>query len=80
VGACIGLAAGIVLALLISKGGIPMPPPPNSNVGYTASIQLVPSVLALAFVVGIGATVGAALIPAYRVSRTVIVDALRFNI
>lgn len=79
-GALIGLLLGTALALMISSVGIPMPPPPNSNVGYTASIQLVPAGLLLAFVTGVGATIGAAVVPAYRVSRTMIVDALRFNV
>jgi len=34
----------------------------------------------LAFLVGVGATVTAALMPARKVSRTPIVDALRYNI
>jgi putative ABC transport system permease protein len=54
-----------------------MPAPPNSNVGYTASIAVVPSVLAGAFLVGLLATVLASVLPARRVSRLAIVDALR---
>jgi len=69
-----------VLATAISTVGIPMPPPPNGNVGYTAIIRIVPSVLAMAFVVGLAATLLAALLPALKVSRTPVVDALRANI
>lgn len=79
-GAVLGLIIGVVVALLASKIGIPMPPPPNSNVGYTASIRLLPDTVLMSFVVGIIATVTAALLPARRVSRTPIVDALRYNI
>src|SRR6185436_17101670 len=46
IGAALGVALGVVLALGISAIGIPMPPPPNGNLGYTASIRVVPSVLA----------------------------------
>ena len=79
VGAILGIVIGTALALAISAIGIPMPPPPNANVGYTARIQVVPSVLAMAFAVGFLATVLAALFPASRVVRTPIVDALRQN-
>lgn len=77
VGATLGVAVGAALALAISAIGIPMPPPPNSNVGYVASIRLVPSGLVAAFVIGFFATVLASVLPARRVTRTPIVDALR---
>jgi putative ABC transport system permease protein len=57
-----------------------MPPPPNANLGYTAHIQLMPSALVMAFLVGVIATVLAVLWPAARVSRIPIIDALRSNI
>jgi putative ABC transport system permease protein len=80
IGAILGVAGGIVLATAISTVGIPMPPPPNGNVGYTAIIRIVPSVLAMASMVGLAATLLAALLPALKVSRTPVVDALRANI
>jgi putative ABC transport system permease protein len=76
-GALIGVALGIGLAWLISAIGIPMPPPPNSNLEFTAAIQVVPSVVAGAFFVGGLATVLASVAPALRVSRLPIVEALR---
>jgi putative ABC transport system permease protein len=76
-GAFLGCILGLALAVGISAVGIPMPAPPNSNVGYTASIAVVPSVLAGAFLVGLLATVLASVLPARRVSRLAIVDALR---
>lgn len=79
-GATIGLVFGWLLALAVSGVGIPMPPPPNSNLGYTAAIRLLPDTLLTAFAVGLLATLGAALLPARRVSRTPIIDALRYNI
>lgn len=80
IGSAIGVLLGVALALGISAVGIPMPPPPNGNLGYTASIRIVPSVLAMAFLVGFVATTLAALLPAYRVSRIAVADALRANI
>lgn len=79
-GGIIGVVLGLLLAWLISAIGIPMPPPPNANIGYTAQIRLSPSTLAIGFAVGFFATVLAALIPARRVSRTPVVDALRQNV
>jgi putative ABC transport system permease protein len=80
IGSSIGVVVGIVMALGISAVGIPMPPPPNANIGYTAHIQIVPSTLFLSFAIGFIATVVATLLPARRVSRTPIIDALRQNI
>lgn len=79
-GALAGVLFGMVLALIISAIGIPMPPPPNSDIAYTAHIQIVPSVVAGAFTVGLVATVLAAIIPALRVRRIPVVDALRQSI
>ncbi len=80
IGAGVGLLLGVGLALAISAIGIPMPPPPNSDLGYTAHILLVPSVVVGAFAVGLIATVAAALLPAARVRRIPVVDALRQSI
>ena len=78
-GSCLGVGIGVLLALVISAIGIPMPPPPNANLGYMAQIQIVPSVLLLSFMIGLGATVLASLLPARQVSRTQVVEALRQN-
>jgi putative ABC transport system permease protein len=79
-GSGLGVVLGIVLALAISAVGIPMPPPPNADLSYIAHIQVVPSVIAGAFGVGLVATVLAALLPAARVRTIPVVDALRQNI
>ena len=79
-GAGLGVVFGVVLAWSISGIGIEMPPPPNSEIGYTASIRLVPHVIVMAFGVGAAATLLAALLPAYRVAKMPVVDALRKNV
>ena len=76
-GATLGVVTGITLAFIISAIGIPMPPPPNANLGYTAHIRIVPATLTTAFMIGIAATFLASLLPALRVARTPVVDALR---
>lgn len=77
IGAALGVVVGSILAVVISAIGIPMPPPPNANVGYTAVIRLLPSTVMTAFLIGFFATALAAVFPARRVSGTSIVDALR---
>ena len=79
IGGGVGVLLGVLLAFVLSAVGIEMPPPPNANLGYVAHIRVVPQVLVLGFVVGLGATTLAALIPAWRVSRIAPVDALRKN-
>ncbi len=80
IGCIIGIVLGLITAHIISSIGIPMPPPPNANIGYTAQIQIVPSVLLLSFIIGLSATVLAAILPAKQVSKTPVVEALRQNI
>ena len=77
IGSLIGIVVGIVLALGISAIGIPMPPPPNADLGYTSRILLVPGTIALAFVIGVLAALLASLLPARQVSRMGIAEALR---
>ncbi|WP_313950178.1 ABC transporter permease [Accumulibacter sp.] len=76
-GAVLGIVLGSVSAWLISAIGIPMPPPPNANIGYTALIRLTAVDVLTAGAVGFVATCLAAIIPARRASRVLIVDALR---
>jgi putative ABC transport system permease protein len=80
IGATIGVVLGLALAWVISAVGLPMPPPPNADRGYTAQIRVYPVTVLIAFAVGFAATVLAAPLAARRVSRTPIVDALRQNI
>ena len=80
VGSVIGIVVGIGLAYGISKVGLPMPPPPNANAGYTAYIRIVPAVCIAAFLIGTAATIVSALLTCRRPTRVPIADALRQNI
>ena len=80
VGSALGVGIGVLLGWVISEVGIPMPPPPNSNVGYTAHVRLLPTVLLSAFTVGFSATILSAMLAARGATRTAIVDALRQTI
>jgi putative ABC transport system permease protein len=76
-GSVVGVLVGIGLAALISGIGIPMPPPPNADLGYTAYIRVVPSSVGLAFLVGVVAAVAASAMPAIRMTRMPVVEQLR---
>jgi putative ABC transport system permease protein len=79
-GAVLGMGVGCLAGWLISMIGIPMPPPPNANLGYTATIRLSLESVLEAGGIGFVATCLAALRPARRVSRLDVVDALRHGI
>ncbi len=79
IGSAVGVGLGLVIAGIINGLQIEMPPPPNSNGSYFAGIQLKPSILMAAFVVGFLATPLTALLPARRIARLPVVDALRMN-
>lgn len=79
-GAVLGIALGCLAALGISAIGIPMPPPPNANLGYTALIRLVPSSILIAGMIGFSAAVLATIIPARRAAGLDIVEALRHGV
>lgn len=79
IGSGLGVVLGIAAALLISSIGIPMPPPPNANLGYMATIQLAPIDILVSFVIGFLATTAACLWPGIRVTNLPVIDALRQN-
>jgi putative ABC transport system permease protein len=79
-GAGLGVLVGTVVATVVSGIGIPMPPPPGSNIGYVGHIRLVPWILAAAAVIGMLAALLAAILPGRRASRLPAVEALRHNL
>ena len=80
----IGGLAGVVCAWLVhyavSKVGIPMPPPPNADLPYIAYIRFTPQAAMVGFGISFVATILAALVPAFRVSRVQVVEALRQSV
>ena len=77
IGGLIGVAAGTVLAYLISLVGIPMPPPPGATVGWTAHIKIVPQLLMVSFSIALISSFVSSFYPAFKASRLIIADALR---
>lgn len=76
-GGIVGITLGYGIAEILSFIGIPMPPPPGMETGFTAQINvtftLAMDALALAFVT----TLIASIMPAWKASRMNIVDSLR---
>lgn len=77
IGSILGMLFGCIAAWSISAIGIPMPPPPNANIGYEAVIRLIPLDILIAGEIGLIAATLASIIPAKRASHLMIVDALR---
>lgn len=80
IGGLLGMILGCLAALGISAIGIPMPPPPNANLGYTALIRLDATSVLVAGAIGFIACVLAAIIPARRAAKADIVEALRHGV
>ena len=80
IGGLVGMILGCLAALGISAIGIPMPPPPNANLGYTALIRLDATSVLFAGAIGFIACVLAAIFPARRAAKADIVEALRHGV
>jgi putative ABC transport system permease protein len=78
-GGLLGLALGVPLAELISSIGIPMPPPPGMDSGYTGEILLTWKIAIEAAALAVCTALVASILPAWKASRMQIVDALRHN-
>jgi len=78
-GGALGLTSGFVLARILSYVGIPMPPPPGREVGFSAEIILTLPLASWAFAMAAVSTVLASIYPAAKAARLPIVDALRHN-
>jgi putative ABC transport system permease protein len=79
VGGVLGVLLGFLLAQAISAIGIPMPPPPGMARGFLGEIRMAPQLAVEALILALLTTFVASLLPAWKASRMVIVDALRRN-
>ncbi|MBI4376378.1 MAG: ABC transporter permease [Elusimicrobia bacterium] len=79
-GGVLGMAGGYVSARLISWIGIPMPTPPGTTVEWIARIEIVPEVFGLALAAAIATALAASVMPAMKITRLEIGEALRRNV
>jgi putative ABC transport system permease protein len=79
VGAGGGVLLGFALGGLISWVGIPMPPAPGMDEGFTAEIRITPELGLSTFLLAFGTTLLASVYPAWKASRMEIVNALRHS-
>lgn len=79
VGGGSGVTLGYALAELISYVGIPMPPAPGMDKGFTGEIMVTWPLAISTFVIAFGTTLLAAVYPAWKASRLEIVNALRHS-
>ena len=79
VGGVLGLALGSLLAWMISSIGIPMPPPPGQSWGFLGEVLVSKRLCVEVFLLAVGSTLIASVLPARKASAMIIVDALRFN-
>ncbi len=78
-GGMAGIALGYGLAEILSFVGIPMPPPPGMETGFTAEILVTGGLSIDAFELAVMTTLIASILPAWKASRLNVVDALRCN-
>jgi putative ABC transport system permease protein len=74
-----GALVGFALGALISWVGIPMPPAPGMDEGFTAEIRITPELGLTTFLLAFSTTVLASVYPAWKASRLEIVNALRHS-
>ena len=77
IGSVLGILIGWLLSLAISAVGIPMPPPPGMESDFTGEITVTLGLALDALGLGAIVTLIASVLPAWKASRMVIVDALR---
>ncbi|WP_018412965.1 ABC transporter permease [Methyloversatilis thermotolerans] len=77
VGGGLGVAIGCLLAVLLSRVGIPLPPPPGMDEGFDGEILLTLPIVVQAFLIAVCSALVSSVYPAWKASRMNIVDALR---
>jgi len=78
-GGVAGVIAGYGIAETLSAIGIPMPPPPGMEMGFTAQILVTAWLSVDAFGLAVVTTLIASVTPAWKASHMNVVDALRCN-
>ncbi|MBP6110274.1 MAG: ABC transporter permease [Rhodocyclaceae bacterium] len=79
IGGFSGVTVGYGIAGILSEIGIPMPPPPGMETGFTAEIMVTAGLAMDAFGLAMITTLIASAMPAWKASHMNVVDALRCN-
>jgi putative ABC transport system permease protein len=79
IGGFTGVTVGYGVAQSLSAIGIPMPPPPGMETGFTAGILVTARLAVDAFGLAVVTTLIASVMPAWKASHMNVVDALRCN-
>ena len=79
IGGLCGVIIGVILAAVISAIGIPMPPPPGMDVGFSGQVIVTWPLVAGVLVLAVCTALFGSLYPAWKASRLEVVDALRHN-
>ncbi len=80
VGGLLGVGVGAALGMIISKVGIPMPPPPGMDVAVTGRIMVSWPLAMGALMLALLTAFFGSIFPAMKAARLEIVDALRHSI
>jgi putative ABC transport system permease protein len=76
-GGALGVVLGIAVALVASAIGIPFPSPPGATRPFLGGVDIVPDIVAFAFVLSVLATLAAAVLPVWKALRSPIAETLR---
>jgi len=76
IGGVLGLTIGALLATIINRGNVMLPPPPGYTTGYRLQIMMQSGVMTTAFLVAFITSTISSIVPALKASRLKIVDAL----
>jgi putative ABC transport system permease protein len=76
-GGVLGVGLGYVIARVVTAIGIPFPSPPGSTRPFTGGVDFVPDMVLFSFLLLLGATLVAAILPVWKASRRPISETLR---
>jgi putative ABC transport system permease protein len=76
-GGVLGVVLGIVIALAVSAIGIPFPSPPGATRPFLGGVDIVWSIVGFSFLLSVGATLVAAVLPVWKALRRPIAETLR---
>jgi len=77
IGGALGVLLGIAIAVVASAIGIPFPSPPGATRPFVGGVDVVPGIVAFAFVLSVAATLVASILPIGKALKKPIAETLR---